>query len=80
MINRVVKVSKSMTEKEAWRKLFCIFTLLAVTLILFIVGGCWLGAHFGHPAIGSLLGVFCGITSAVAGIYLILVSGHKEKK
>jgi len=71
-------VGNIMTEREAQKKLFRTLFYLPAPLILFIVGGCWLGVRFGHPAIGGLVGVFLGITVAAVGVYVIFTSGHKE--
>lgn len=79
MTSKMERVNEIMTEPEAQKKLFRTFLYLPVPLVLFIVGGCWLGARFESPAIG-LVGVLLGIAVAFVGVYLIFVSGHKEVK
>ena len=78
MTSKMERVCEIMTEREAQKKLLRTFLYLPVPLVLFIVGGCWLGVRFGYPAIGSGAGVFFGILVLVVGIYLIFVSGHRE--
>lgn len=78
MIRKMAQIC--MTEEEAQKKLFRVFCYLPVPLVLFIVGGCWLGVRLGHPLIGVLVGVLLGISIAWLGIYVIFTSGHKEVK
>ena len=80
MTSKMERVCEIMTEREAQKKLFRTFLYLPVPLILFIVGGCWLGVRLGHPLAGGLLSVLLGILAAVVGVYVIFVSGHKEAK
>jgi len=78
MTSKMERVCEVMTEREAQKKLFRTFLYLPVPLVLFIVGGCWLGVRFGHPAIGSGVGVFLGILVLIVGVYVIFISGHKS--
>jgi len=77
MTSKIERVCELMTEPEAQKKLLRTFLYLPVPLVLFIVGGSWLGVRLDHPAIGSLVGVFLGITVVAVGVYVIFVSGHK---
>ena len=78
MTNRIEQIGNIMTEKEAQKKLLRTFLYLPVPLVLFIVGGCWLGVRIGHPLTGGLLSILLGITITAAVIYVIFTSGHKE--
>jgi len=80
MTSKMERVCEVMTEGEAQKKLFKTLFYLPVSLVLFILGGCWLGVRFGHPAIGGLVGALLGISIAAIGIYVIFISGHKEVK
>ena len=45
MTSKMGRIANTMTEKEAQKKLFRTFLYLPVPLVLFIVGGCWLGVR-----------------------------------
>jgi len=80
MTNKMERVCEIMTEPEAQKKLLRTFLYLPVPLVLFIVGGSWLGVRLDNPAIGSLVGVLLGITVAAVGVYAIVFFGHKGKE
>lgn len=80
MRERLVQASREMGDTELVVKLLAVLTDVPFTIILCTALGWWIGSCFDLTIAGIFFGVLISVPLWMISVYVILVSGHKEKE